>query len=356
MSESDAARCLACRAPISGAYCAACGQRTDTARLQLIPFARSSISNLLDVNRGYLYTFIHLLTEPGPRIRAYLLGDRTRMVHPARYFTLGLTLLLVLGSLLGADTPITFYENVMLKLVARLQLPGVTAALQFTFTQLDVLFFLSLVGIYSSMFALSIRLDRDIHLNLAEVIVFLLFSGGQFIYLLLPFVVVGTLWPTGQTVLNVLIVPLFVAFQAYTSVGIFSTKPRRAIAMITEANVRVLLFLPIIIGLLPLVVYLGEQTEGKTNWRGMGLLILFMIAMMYGLYRLAIWVGSSVQEKRLRKQNLALKQKLTQRLGDCDPALKPYLHQAIEQLDAGKKPTALHALRELTRAKSRTSV
>ena len=338
---SSAVNCLSCGASVSGAYCAACGQRTDTARLQLGPFIRNAVSNLLDVDRGYLYTFVRLLREPGPVIRAYLAGDRVRMVHPIRYFTLALTLLLVAGELLGVDTPITFYERALLRLTEQLGWGVVVPSLRFVFDKLDVLFFLSVLAVYTSLFVVSIRLTRHLPYNLAEVLVFLLYTGGEVLYVLLPFALLGLLHLPGYLMLNALAVPVFFVYQAYASVGFFSKQRARAVGIVLSANARVLLVLPLVLSVPFSLVLLGSRIGALDHIGSVALLLLGWVALGWGVFRLLRWVRG----RRAEQRRTLLRADLTRRLADCDPALRPYLEAALRQVEAGQKPTALLELK-----------
>jgi len=335
------ATCRACQAPVSGAYCPACGQRTDTARLELIPFLRNAVSNLLDVDRGYLYTFVELIRNPGARIRAYLAGERVRMVHPIRYFTLALTLLLVAGELLGVDTPITFYERALLRLVESLGMGAAVPTLQMVFDKLDVLFFLSVLALYTTLFVLSIRLTRHLPYNLAEVLVFLLFTGAEVLFALLPLALLGLLHLPGYLVLNALAVPVFFIYQAYAAVGFFSKQRGRAVGIVLSANARVLLFMPIVLLIPALLVKLGQDQLTPKNAQVAAMMVVILTTTTWLVLRLLRWVQAQRAEARRQR----LQADIERRLENCDPAARPYLEAAHQQLATGQRPTALRALK-----------
>jgi hypothetical protein len=353
MSESDAARCLACQALVSGAYCAACGQRTDTARLQLIPFARSSISNLLDVNRGYIYTFVHLLTEPGPRIRAYLLGDRTRMVHPARYFTLALTVLVVLGELFSLQNPLRYYESGIIWLFDQGEFRGLAAALPGFFERFDILLLVALIAIYAALFIFGFRLVRGLGYNFAEVLVFFLFSAGQFVIFSFITIAIGLL---NEQVYRVVLLWLpvgFLVWQGYCGKGFFSTDGWRAFTTVISANFRILvavmLFGPAM-ALLTGLGYLLARGSAKDIAITFGLLA-GNIALI-SIIRAVVWMMDRRHQQRellksqaRRAKHLELAEKLTAMLEqDCDPAIRPFYENAVREINAGQAPVSLKAL------------
>lgn len=345
---SAAPTCLACQAPVSGAYCAACGQRTDTARLQLGPFLRAALANLLDVDRGYLYTFLGLLRRPGPLLRAYLGGDRVRLVHPIRYFTLALTLLLVAGELLGVDTPITFYERASLHLLELLGWGSLVPSLRFVFERLDVFFFLVVIAFYGALFVLSIRLTRHLPYNISEVLVFVLFTGGEVLYILLPFSLLGLLHLPGYLLFNALAVPAFFAYQAYAAVGFFAKRPGRAVGIVLSANARVLLALPLVITVPISLIELGLSRNDFEHAGTAAVVLLFFLSGAWALHRLVrAWQQRQAQMKRAR-----LSAELERRLTHCDPAARPYLEAALRQVQAGQRPTALQALKTQRRGAS----
>ncbi len=91
--------CLNCGRPVDPAavFCAACGQRTDTSRLNLRDVARDLTQTFVGVERGPLAFAWALLVRPGEVARDYVEGKRRRHYGPFATLVVlvGLTTLLV---------------------------------------------------------------------------------------------------------------------------------------------------------------------------------------------------------------------------------------------------------------------
>lgn len=83
--------CLNCDTPLHDAYCAHCGQRADTRRLDWRWLLVEVPQGLLNVNRGLLHTLRELFARPGTMLRGYLAGKRAEHYRP-------LTMIMVLGA------------------------------------------------------------------------------------------------------------------------------------------------------------------------------------------------------------------------------------------------------------------
>jgi len=103
---SDNAKvCANCEAPITGDYCARCGERiVDHDALTLRGFARSSFHAMSDLETGLLPTLKWLLTRPGFLTREYLDGRRRPYVRPLRLFLIINVLYFLVQPLLPANT------------------------------------------------------------------------------------------------------------------------------------------------------------------------------------------------------------------------------------------------------------
>ena len=86
-SDWPSGRCCAnCHAPLSGAFCAACGQAIETHRRSLYRLVRGFIADLLSLESRTLRTTWVLLARPGELSRAFKEGRIQRYVPPVRLY------------------------------------------------------------------------------------------------------------------------------------------------------------------------------------------------------------------------------------------------------------------------------
>jgi hypothetical protein len=93
--------CRNCDGPLTGAHCAACGQKA-VKRLTLKDVVKETWERLRLFEGKAATTLRALVTGPGGLARAYVLGRRTRVMHP-------LTLLIALVAILVATLAINGY-------------------------------------------------------------------------------------------------------------------------------------------------------------------------------------------------------------------------------------------------------
>lgn len=87
--------CLNCGFEISGKYCSACGQKTDTHRISFKRFISHDIMHgTLHLERGMLYTAKQALLRPGQAAMDYISGKRVR------YYNIFYFILLLIGLIL----------------------------------------------------------------------------------------------------------------------------------------------------------------------------------------------------------------------------------------------------------------
>lgn len=84
--------CTNCGEARAGEYCAACGQRAVRERLTVRGIAQQVAHDVLNVDRGILFTALELTRRPGPAVRDYVAGRRVRYTGPVKYFVLALAL------------------------------------------------------------------------------------------------------------------------------------------------------------------------------------------------------------------------------------------------------------------------
>lgn len=78
--------CANCHAPLSGPFCAACGQAIETHRRSLYRLVRGFIADLLSLESRTLRTTWVLLAHPGELSRAFKEGRIQRYVPPVRLY------------------------------------------------------------------------------------------------------------------------------------------------------------------------------------------------------------------------------------------------------------------------------
>src|SRR4051812_24793583 len=92
------AGCANCHAPLSGPFCAACGQGIETHRRSLYRLIRGFIADLLSLESRTLRTIGVLLAYPGELSRAFHQGRIQRYVPPVRlYFFVSLVFFVALS-------------------------------------------------------------------------------------------------------------------------------------------------------------------------------------------------------------------------------------------------------------------
>ena len=82
-SPSDAPpACLNCEAPLTGPYCARCGQDAHTHRFTWGYLLHEIPHSVWHVDKGLPYTIWQMLRRPGPTMRRYLAGQRVKLFRP----------------------------------------------------------------------------------------------------------------------------------------------------------------------------------------------------------------------------------------------------------------------------------
>lgn len=79
-------RCRNCEAPVSGNYCAACGQRNVDYRRPLVALLRELFAEMLELDGRLRRTLIPFLLRPGFLSREYREGRRVRFTSPLRLY------------------------------------------------------------------------------------------------------------------------------------------------------------------------------------------------------------------------------------------------------------------------------
>jgi hypothetical protein len=82
--ETDVAKCKNCEADVVETYCSNCGQRK-IGRLNARYILTLLQNDLLDFDRGLLYTFTQLWKHPGRTVHSYIQGQTKRYYSPLKY-------------------------------------------------------------------------------------------------------------------------------------------------------------------------------------------------------------------------------------------------------------------------------
>lgn len=88
--------CKNCGRQTETRFCPDCGQSTAVKRLEMATIVRDLPSIVLNVDRGFLYNVVQLVTRPGYAIKDYLDGRRKPFQHPLTF------MLIILGAMLVA--------------------------------------------------------------------------------------------------------------------------------------------------------------------------------------------------------------------------------------------------------------
>lgn len=200
----DETTCPNCGAAVRTPFCGACGQ-SPTRQLDLASLFRGSLARILDLNGGFLHTFVRLTVNPGRVCRDYVSGRRQPYTHPVSYCFLLVTAYALTINLLDIEISLggTIEFDETQKRVYH-TLHGILA----------YLLFVTLVPVA----ALQRRLFASSGFNLADSYVFALFVIGHSNVINVGFVLAG--WLTTQTGLIVYSVLQF-AYVLWAMTGFY---------------------------------------------------------------------------------------------------------------------------------------
>ena len=83
--------CVTCGAPLTGPFCAQCGQRVRAGRLTLRSVLADAWQHVVSLDSSLWRTTVGLVRRPAALIRDVLAGRTVRYTGPARYFLLAVT-------------------------------------------------------------------------------------------------------------------------------------------------------------------------------------------------------------------------------------------------------------------------
>ena len=105
-AESRPAACLNCGTPLSGAFCAACGQRDVPAYPTVRELAKDAFSELSGWDGRFAVSIRRLIGRPGMLTREFLEGRRARYISPLRlYLVASLAYFVVASAAPDVDPP-----------------------------------------------------------------------------------------------------------------------------------------------------------------------------------------------------------------------------------------------------------
>jgi len=101
-------RCANCGTPLSGRYCSACGQGEHSLRVPLPRLLHDFLSDQFQLDARIWRTLRLLLFHPGRLTRQYMAGQRQRFIPPVRlYLFVSIVFFLVAGFLPARMAPVT---------------------------------------------------------------------------------------------------------------------------------------------------------------------------------------------------------------------------------------------------------
>jgi Protein of unknown function (DUF3667) len=193
-SESSSAlqQCHSCGAPLSGEYCASCGQRRLGGRLTLRALLGDVLKRVFRLDKDFAITFWRMLRQPGRLVPDYLAGLRGGYLDPFQYFFSSVFVQVVVSAVVHSLAPTVNRETAVRWLG---QLSGVVA--------------IKLVNVFW-MGTLWRLLFRPLRYNLAEIYVFAMYAFGTtgILWALLPLLDLAVPYPLGANPLTVLTVTL----------------------------------------------------------------------------------------------------------------------------------------------------
>jgi hypothetical protein len=96
--------CLNCGAPLSGAYCAACGQKAHVHR-SLRAFMGDFVAGILNFEGKFWRTLPMLAWRPGEMTRRYIAGERARYISPVALYLFTVFAMFAVLNLTGTFNP-----------------------------------------------------------------------------------------------------------------------------------------------------------------------------------------------------------------------------------------------------------
>jgi hypothetical protein len=216
--------CTNCGIARPGAYCATCGQRGTHGRLTVPAIVDQVASDVLNMDRGLLFTALELTRRPGDAIRDYVQGKRVRYTGPVKYFVLTVALTTFATTQLGMVDDLT----------ARM-LHEAGSAVAFTPAQASAFMsqwmtlFMALGVPFTA--AVTHRFFRRAGMTYAEHLALNLYSYGHQCLGLVVALLLGSAFPGTEGVLVTTWTLAMTAYFAWTCARFFRVPPWRAVPL-----------------------------------------------------------------------------------------------------------------------------
>lgn len=96
--------CKNCNAPLQGKFCSDCGQSASVTKLRMTKLIKDLFYSIFQVDKGFFFTFIAMISRPGNAIREYLDGKRVKYYQPISYVLVLSTIYFLVSKLVGDNT------------------------------------------------------------------------------------------------------------------------------------------------------------------------------------------------------------------------------------------------------------
>ena len=238
--------CPVCEAERLGAHCIDCGHAFQDERLTLRPLIRRGITRVFDLDAGLLHTFLELFRRPGQVARDYAGGVRRPYVNPFTYFVLAAAVQIIgmrtmwdpMARALSESVPTlpderNIYFHIFGESWAQEYIELTLSFMAQTYTWMALVFFAIPLAV-----ALRLLMGKRL-INLAEGIVFSLYTSGHMLLITATAVVIvavtDSIWYHQMAVY-----PLMIVWTMYAIVSYFGRSVR---TFVTGGIAMVLAFL-----------------------------------------------------------------------------------------------------------------
>jgi hypothetical protein len=103
--------CKNCNTEVTQNYCPNCGQEVQLKRIDS-HYVASEIGEILNFDRGILFTVKELLIRPGENVRGFLSSNRSRLVKPVIFIIITSLIYSVINHFFGIEDGYVNYEEV----------------------------------------------------------------------------------------------------------------------------------------------------------------------------------------------------------------------------------------------------
>jgi hypothetical protein len=216
--------CTNCGEMREGEYCAACGQRAVRGRLTVPSIGHQVANEVLNMDRGLVFTALELSRRPGAAIREYVDGKRVRYTGPVKYFILTVALTTFATTQLGVLDEVAtgmFHEMGPNAPVTPSQASAFMSQWMTLFMAVGVPF----------TAAVTHRLFRRAGMTYAEHLALNLYSYGHQCLILVLALLIGYVVPAWQGMLVTSWMFVGTAYFAWACTGFFGMRARRAVPL-----------------------------------------------------------------------------------------------------------------------------